>query len=317
MLVLAQHKVEIVVDNARDVVRRARVVKGGRRQERQVGRLPHIRVVQNGRQKQVEDDHDGKRVARDPEWCGERHTRVVDLRPVDADGKKAEPRVHAKDGVDFLVVRPYPRDKSKGARRRPDVIGEPEQHKGKQRKQRKEPVPRHCPPVGGRAVLRLMQRTKQHRRRQGGRPDERSRVDEPAARQAGQAKAQHLGGEQEEERKAGAVILAPVDGADDGDEGARCIGDARADVDANDNHGMLLDAKGARVDVEGESAQGQSPARKTLPCPADGEHEQLGHDVADGEGRVAKAKELVGARKDDDKHRRQDPCSECCSKLGR
>lgn len=78
---------------------------------------------------------------------------------------------------------------------------------------------------------------------------------------------------------------------------------------------MLFDAKPSGVDVEREFAQGKSPAGKSLPRPAEGEDEQLGHDISDGKGWVAKAEELVGTGKDDDENRGQDPCSECCWRL--
>lgn len=219
LLVLAQHKVELLVDHARDVVRGPRVVKGRRRQERQVGRLPHVGIVQDGREEEVEDDDDREGVARHPERRRQGRARVRDLRPVDADGQQAQARVHAEDGVDFLVVRPDPRDEGEGAGRRPDVVGEPEQHEGEQGEVSKEAVPRNGPPVGGRAILRLMQRAKEHRRSQRRRPDQCRRVDEPATGQPCQAEAEHLGSQEEEECEARAVVLAPVDGADDGHEG--------------------------------------------------------------------------------------------------
>ncbi|KUI57347.1 hypothetical protein VP1G_10910 [Cytospora mali] len=96
-----------------------------------------------------------------------------------------------------------------------------------------------------------------------------------------QAEAEHLGGQQEEEGEAGSVILAPVYGAGDCDQGPGGVCRAGADVDADDDEGMFLDAEAARVNVEGEFAQGESPAGKSFPCSADGEDEQLGYDVAD------------------------------------
>lgn len=301
LLVLAEDKVEVLVDDTRHVVRGACVVEGGRRQQRQVRRLPDVGVVQDGREEQVEEHDDGEGVACHPKGRGERRARVRDLRPVDANRQQAQPRVHAEDGVDDLVVRPDPGNERERAGRRPEVVGEPEEHKSEERKVGKEAVPRDGPPVGGRAVLRFVQRAEQHRRRQRRRPDQGGRVDEPAAGQARQPEPNHLRRQQKQEREARAVVLAPVHGADDGHERARGVGRACADVDADDDQGVLLDAERPRVDVERVLAQGQAPAGEhALPGPADGEDEQLGYDVADGKGRVAETEELVGARKDDD-----------------
>lgn len=75
---------------------------------------------------------------------------------------------------------------------------------------------------------------------------------------------------------------------------------------------MLFDAEAAWVEVEGQPSEGNSPARESLPCAADGKDKKLCYDVAYGQGGVSKTEELVGTRKDDDEDGSQDPSSECC-----
>ena len=52
----------------------------------------------------------------------------------------------------------------------------------------------------------------------------------------------------------------------------------------NDDKRVLFDGEASRVDVKREPSEGHPPSRELFPCTADREDEELGHDVADGEG---------------------------------
>lgn len=78
----------------------------------------------------------------------------------------------------------------------------------------------------------------------------------------------------------------------------------------NDNQCMLFHIKRTGVDVESESAQRQSPSWELLPCPADWKDEQLCDGVANGQGRVTQAEELVGTREDHDEDCEEEPGAE-------
>jgi hypothetical protein len=120
--------------------------------------------------------------------------------------------------------------------------------------------------------------------------------------------------------------VVPVHRADHRHEQAHGIGGAGSEVDTDDDEGVLLDGELAGVDVEGEAAKREAPAGELLPCPANGEDEQLGDNIADGERRlrlsagfdmgnqtgtdVAQAEKLVHTSKENDENREQEPRSE-------
>lgn len=106
--------------------------------------------------------------------------------------------------------------------------------------------------------------------------------------------------------------MIPVHGADDRDEGRGGVRGAGADVDADDDERVLLDAEAARVEVEGELAEREAPSGQFLPGAAEGEDEELGDDVADGQRGVSEGKELIGAGENDDKNRKEEPGAEGC-----
>lgn len=120
--------------------------------------------------------------------------------------------------------------------------------------------------------------------------------------------------------------MVPVHRADHRHERAHGVGGAGSQVDTDDDEGVLLDGELAGVDVEGEAAKREAPAGELLPCPANGEDEKLGDNIADGERRlrlsagfdignrtrtdVAQAEELVHTSKEDDEDRKEKPRSE-------
>lgn len=199
----------------------------------------------------------------------------------------------------------------------PDIIRKPKQHKSEKRHVPKEPIPRHRPAIGRPALLRLVQRAKQYRRRQARRPNQRGRIDKPPPRQAREAKPNHLRRQQEQEGEARAKVAAPVHGAHDGHERPRGVRGAGGDVDANDDQCVFLDAEAARVDVHvngRHTAQwyAHAPPREAFPGTSEGEDEELGDDVADGEGRVTQGEELIGAGEDNHEERGEKPGAKGC-----
>jgi hypothetical protein len=59
-----------------------------------LGTVPHIGVVQDGGEEEVEQHHNGKGVAGHVKGCGEGEPGVIDLGPVERDRQQSESRVH-------------------------------------------------------------------------------------------------------------------------------------------------------------------------------------------------------------------------------
>lgn len=103
--------------------------------------VPNILVVQDRGEKQVKDYHDRKAVGGDVERRHERLAGIVDNCPVKRNRQETQPRAHAKDCVDLLIVRPDPGDKSERRQACGNVVREPERDEGEKGEVAEESVP--------------------------------------------------------------------------------------------------------------------------------------------------------------------------------
>lgn len=91
-------------------------------------------------------------------------------------------RTYSEYSVNFLILRENPGDERECAQTCPDVVGKPEDDKGKDGQVREEPISGNRPPIGRDTLLRFVQSSKENSTSQTRRPDKGSWVDQPTAR---------------------------------------------------------------------------------------------------------------------------------------